>query len=57
MNKLKISQIQFEAMSTPSLNAKLLKKYLNKSIKFKPDLILYPRMPTILLQMKKKHFI
>ena len=34
MNKLKISQIQFQAKATPDLNAKLLKKYFEKTLKF-----------------------
>ena len=39
MHTIKISQIQFEAKSTPSENAKLLKKYFEKTKKFNPYLI------------------
>ena len=39
MKTIKISQIQFSAKSTPFKNAELLKKYFEKTKKFKPDLI------------------
>ena len=39
MKTIKISQIQFEAKSTPIENAKLLKKYFYKTKKFNPSLI------------------
>ena len=47
MKKLKISQIQFQAKSTPAENAKLLKKYFIKTKRFKPDLICTPECSNI----------
>ena len=52
MNKLKISQIQFQAKATPDLNAKLLKKYFEKTLKFKPDLICTPECSNIITNDK-----
>ena len=37
--KLKISLIQLEGKKTPELNSFLLKSYLKKAIKYKPDII------------------
>ena len=48
MKKIKISQIQFEAKSTPIANAKLLKKYFEKTKKFDPDLICTPECSNII---------
>ena len=48
MKKIKISQIQFEAKSTPAENAKLLKKYFDKTKKFDPDLICTPECSNII---------
>ena len=56
MNKLKISQIQFQAKATPDLNAKLLKKYFEKTLKFKPDLICTPECSNIITHDKKHLF-
>ena len=56
MNKLKISQIQFQAKATPDLNAKLLKKYFEKTLKFKPDLICTPECSNIITSDKKHLF-
>ena len=48
MKKIKISQIQFEAKSTPAKNAKLLKKYFEKTKNFDPDLICTPECSNII---------
>ncbi len=48
MKKIKISQIQFEAKSTPIENAELLKKYFEKTKKFKPNLICTPECSNII---------
>ena len=48
MKKIKISQIQFEAKSTPAENATLLKKYFDKTKKFDPDLICTPECSNII---------
>ena len=48
MKKIKISQIQFEAKSTPAKNAKLLKKYFEKTKYFDPDLICTPECSNII---------
>ena len=48
MKELKISQIQFEAKSTPFENAKLLKKYFEKTKKFIPNLICTPECSNII---------
>ena len=48
MKTIKISQIQFEAKSTPFKNAELLKKYFEKTKKFKPDLICTPECSNII---------
>mgnify|MGYP001236680608 FL=1 len=52
MKKLKISQIQFEAKATPVQNAILLKKYFEKTKKFKPDLICTPECSNIITNDK-----
>ena len=52
MKKLKISQIQFEAKSTPAENAKVLKKFFEKTKKFKPDLICTPECSNIITNDK-----
>ena len=56
MKKFKISQIQFQAKSTPLENAHILKKFLNKCIKFKPDLICTPECSNIITNDKKHLF-
>ena len=48
MKTIKISQIQFEAKSTPLENAKLLKKYFEKTKKFNPNLICTPECSNII---------
>ena len=48
MKTIKISQIQFEAKSTPFKNAELLKKYFKKTKKFKPNLICTPECSNII---------
>ena len=48
MKTLNISQIQFEAKSTPQKNAVLLKKYFEKTKKFDPDLICTPECSNII---------
>ena len=48
MKTIKISQIQFEAKSTPFKNTELLKKYFEKTKKFKPDLICTPECSNII---------
>ena len=35
MNKLKISQVQFQASHIPAFNAEILEKSFNKTLKFK----------------------
>ena len=46
--KLKISQIQFEAQSTPHENKILLEKYYKICLSFKPDLICTPECSNII---------
>ena len=53
MKKFKISQIQFEATSTPLRNSILLKKYFLKTLIFKPDLICTPECSNIITNDKK----
>ena len=48
MKTLNISQIQFEAKSTPQKNALLLKKYFEKTVKFNPNLICTPECSNII---------
>ena len=48
MKTLIISQIQFEAKSTPQKNAVLLKKYFEKTKKFNPNLICTPECSNII---------
>ena len=48
MKKIKISQIQFEAKSTPIQNAKILNDYFDQAIKFKPNLICTPECSNII---------
>ena len=48
MKTLNISQIQFEAKSTPQKNAVLLKKYFEKTKKFNPNLICTPECSNII---------
>ena len=48
MKTLNISQIQFEAKSTPQKNAVILKKYFEKTKKFNPNLICTPECSNII---------
>lgn len=48
MKYFKISQIQFEAKSTPQENCNQLEKFYKKSLKFKPDLICTPECSNII---------
>ena len=54
MKKFKISQIQFQAKSTPLENAILLEKLFKKTNKFKPNLICTPECSNI-ITFDKKH--
>ena len=56
MKKFKISQIQFQAMSTPQDNAILLEKLFKKTNKFKPNLICTPECSNIITFDKKYLF-
>ena len=53
MKKFRISQIQFQAMSTPQDNANLLEKLFKKTNKFKPNLICTPECSNIITFDKK----
>ena len=48
MKKFKISQIQFQAQSSPKENALILEKLFNKAIKYKPSLICTPECSNII---------
>ena len=52
MNKLKISQVQFQASHIPALNAKIIKKSFNNTLKFKPHLICTPECSNIITNDK-----
>jgi len=52
MKKFKISQIQFQAKSTPFENSILLNALFLKSIKYKPDLICTPECSNIVTNNK-----
>ncbi len=56
MNNLNISQIQFEAKSTPLENCYQLESFYKKSLKFKPDLICTPECSNIITNDKKHLF-
>ena len=56
MSKFKISQIQFQALSKPEDNAKLLKKNFIKTKNFKPDLICTPECSNIITSDKNHLF-
>ena len=53
MNKLKISQVQFQASHIPALNAETLEKSFNNTLKYKPDLICSPECSNIITNDKK----
>ena len=50
--KLKVCLVQIEGKSTPELNSKLLKKILNKSLKFSPDIIFTPECLNVITSNK-----
>ena len=52
MNKLKISQVQFQASHVPALNAKIIEKSFNNTLKFKPHLICTPECSNIITNDK-----
>ena len=52
MNKLKISQVQFQASHIPTLNAEILEKSFNNTLKFKPNLICTPECSNIITNDK-----
>ena len=56
MKTLKISQIQFEAKSTPQENANQLENFFKKTFKFKPDLICTPECSNIITNDKNHLF-
>ncbi len=56
MKKLKISQIQFEAKSTPIENCYQLEKLFEKSMRYNPDLICTPECSNIITNDKKHLF-
>lgn len=56
MKKFKISQIQFQAKSTPEENANLLEKFFIQSKKFNPDLICTPECSNIITNDKSHLF-
>ena len=53
MNKLKISQVQFQASHIPALNAETLEKSFNNTLKYKPHLICTPECSNIITNDKK----
>ena len=52
MNKFKISQVQFQASHIPALNAEILEKSFNKTLKFKPHLICTPECSNMITNDK-----
>ena len=52
MNKLKISQVQFQASHIPTLNAEILEKSFYNTSKFKPHLICTPECSNIITNDK-----
>ena len=52
MHKLKISQVQFQASHVPALNAKIIEKSFNNTLKFKPHLICTPECSNIITDNK-----
>ena len=52
MNKLKISQVQFQASHIPALNAENLEKSFNNTLKYKPHLICSPECSNIITNDK-----
>ncbi len=56
MKSLKISQIQFQARSTPNDNCIQLEKFYKKTLTFNPDLICTPECSNIITNDKKHLF-
>ncbi len=56
MKNFKISQIQFEAKSTPQENCNQLENLFNKTLNFNPDLICTPECSNIITSDKKHLF-
>ncbi|MAV63758.1 MAG: amidohydrolase [Candidatus Marinimicrobia bacterium] len=56
MKKIKVSQIQFQAKSTPLENCYQLESLYKKTLKFKPDLICTPECSNIITNDKKYLF-
>ena len=56
MKSFKISQIQFQAQSTPQENCHLLFNYYKKTLKFKPDLICTPECSNLITGDKNHLF-
>ena len=56
MKKFRVSQIQFQAKSTPIENSKLLESYFIKTLSFKPDLICTPECSNIITNDKNHLF-
>ena len=52
MKKLKISQVQFQASHIPAINAKIIEKSFNDTLKFKPHLICTPECSNIITDNK-----
>ncbi len=52
MKKLKISQVQFQASHIPAINAKIIEKSFNDTLKFKPHLICTPECSNIITNDK-----
>ena len=56
MKKFKISQIQFQAKTTPDENSKLLLNLFKKAQKYKPNLICTPECSNVITHDKKHLF-
>jgi len=56
MNKFKVSQIQFQARSSPQENADLLENFFIKARKYKPDLICTPECSNLITSDREHLF-
>ena len=56
MNKFKVSQIQFQAKSSPQENADLLENFFIKARKYKPDLICTPECSNLITSDREHLF-
>ena len=56
MRTIKISQIQFQANSTPDDNCRQLENYFKKALKYKPDIICTPECSNLITNDKKHLF-